>query len=103
MVTMAKKKAQAQQTQTPVEDLTPEIRALIEVGRKRGFVTHDDILEQFPDVEQNVDPVDKLYAVLAEELYTSVLRCEAVARGHRRSNGDADGRATGSRCLVNAH
>ncbi|MDR7523195.1 MAG: RNA polymerase sigma factor RpoD [Armatimonadota bacterium] len=61
---MAKKKAQAQAT---TEELTPELRALVDLGRKRGFVTHDDILEQFPDVEQNVEQVDRLYAVLAEQ------------------------------------
>src|SRR5688572_25808081 len=69
---MAKKKVQVQQgapakTPTPIEELTPEVRALIELGRKRGFVTHDDVLEQFPEVEQNVDQVDKLYSVLAEQ------------------------------------
>ncbi|MDR7481022.1 MAG: RNA polymerase sigma factor RpoD [Armatimonadota bacterium] len=62
---MPKKKAQAQPH--PPEELTPELRALIEAGRKRGFVTHDDILEQFPDIEQNVDQVDRLYTVLAEQ------------------------------------
>ncbi|MDR7549483.1 MAG: RNA polymerase sigma factor RpoD [Armatimonadota bacterium] len=61
---MAKKKAQAQ---AATEELTPELRALVDLGRKRGFVTHDDILEQFPDVEQNVEQVDRLYAVLAEQ------------------------------------
>ena len=61
---MAKKKPQ---TTTPAEELTPELRALIEQGRKRGFVTHDEILEQFPEVEQNVDQVDRLYTVLAEQ------------------------------------
>jgi len=62
---MAKKKAPAQTTTT--EELTPEVRTLIEAGRKRGFLTHDEILEQFPEIEQNVDQVDKLYAVLAEQ------------------------------------
>ncbi|MCL6553478.1 MAG: RNA polymerase sigma factor RpoD [Firmicutes bacterium] len=62
---MPKKKVQA--VPQPPDDLTPELRALVEVGRKRGFVTHDDILEQFPDIEQNVDQVDRLYTVLAEQ------------------------------------
>ncbi len=61
---MAKKKAQAQ---TTTEELTPELKALVEAGRKRGFLTHDDILEQFPEVEHNVDQVDKLYTILAEQ------------------------------------
>ncbi|MBI3998755.1 MAG: sigma-70 family RNA polymerase sigma factor, partial [Armatimonadetes bacterium] len=61
---MAKKKPQAQ---TSTEDLSPELRALIEAGRKRGFLTHDEILEQFPEIEQNVEQVDKLYSVLAEQ------------------------------------
>jgi RNA polymerase primary sigma factor len=62
---MPKKKAQAHPQ--PPDDLTPELRALIEAGRKRGFVTHDDILEQFPDIEQNVEQVDRLYTILAEQ------------------------------------
>ena len=61
---MAKKKPQAT---TQAEELSPELRALLEQGRKRGFVTHDEILEQFPEVEQNVDHVDRLYTVLAEQ------------------------------------
>lgn len=61
---MAKKK---QQVQVSAEDLTPELRALVELGRKRGFLSHDDVLEQFPEIEQNVDQVDRLYAILAEQ------------------------------------
>jgi RNA polymerase primary sigma factor len=61
---MAKKKPQVT---TQAEELPPELRALIELGRKRGYVTHDEILEQFPEVEQNVDQVDRLYTVLAEQ------------------------------------
>ena len=73
-----------------------------------GFVVPDPAATECADPDTHVfwdgeHPTSKLYAVLAEELYTSVLRCEAVARGHRRPNGDADGRATGSRCLVNTH
>ncbi len=61
---MAKKKPLVQVT---TEELTPELRALVELGRKRGFLTHDDVLEQFPEIEQNVDQVDRLYAILAEQ------------------------------------
>ncbi len=77
---MAKKKAPAQ---TTAEELTPEMRTLIEGARKRGFLTHDEILEQIPDIEQNVDLVDRLYTVLAEqgiEIVEDAKEAEAKAK-----------------------
>jgi len=34
---------------------------LIEKGRKRGFVTYDEILKTFPDIENNIFFLDELY------------------------------------------
>jgi RNA polymerase primary sigma factor len=78
---MAKKKAAPAQTTT--EELTPEMRTLIEGGRKRGFLTHDEILEHFPDIEQNIDLVDRLYSALAEqgiEIVEDAKEAEAKAK-----------------------
>jgi len=45
--------------------LTAELRGLIELGRKRGYLTQDEILEQFPEAEQNVDEIDRIYSILS--------------------------------------
>ncbi len=34
---------------------------LIEKGRKRGFITYDEILKTFPDIENNILFLDELY------------------------------------------
>lgn len=38
---------------------------LIEKGRKRGFITYDEILKTFPDVENNIVFLDELYEKFA--------------------------------------
>ena len=35
--------------------------SLIEKGRKRGFITYDEILKTFPDIENNILFLDELY------------------------------------------
>ncbi len=68
---MAKKKAQVPGTTTEEAvaadkgPLTAELRGLIELGRKRGYLTQDEILEQFPEAEQNVDEIDRIYSILS--------------------------------------
>ncbi len=47
--------------------LPAELRALVELGRKRGYLTHDEILEHFPDAEQNIEVIDRVYSVLLEQ------------------------------------
>src|SRR6266850_2132575 len=34
---------------------------LIQKGRKRGFITYDEILKTFPDIENNILFLDELY------------------------------------------
>jgi phospholipase/lecithinase/hemolysin len=73
-----------------------------------GFVVPDPTATECADPDAHVfwdgeHPTSKLYAVLADELYTSVLRCDAVAGDHGGSDGNAHGPAPGSRCLVNTH
>jgi RNA polymerase primary sigma factor len=62
---MAKKKA-APEAPTD-ERIQAELKALVELGRKKGFLTHDDILEQFPEAEQNIELIDRVYSVLLEQ------------------------------------
>ncbi len=34
---------------------------LLEKGKKRGFITYDEILKEFPDIEHNISLLDELY------------------------------------------
>ena len=44
------------------------ISRLLEIGRKKSFVTIDDILSVFPDAEQDVDKLEEAFALsLARE------------------------------------
>ena len=43
------------------ENLDRLAEGLIEKGRKRGFITYDEILKTFPDVENNILFLDELY------------------------------------------
>lgn len=44
-----------------VERLANLADILIEKGRKRGFITYDEILKTFPDIENNIIFLDELY------------------------------------------
>lgn len=43
------------------EEIERQINELIKKGKRRGFVTYDEILKTFPDVEENVDMLESLY------------------------------------------
>jgi RNA polymerase primary sigma factor len=47
------------------ENLTRISNELIEKGRKRGFITYDEILKTFPDIENNILFLDELYEKFA--------------------------------------
>ena len=44
-----------------IEELNRLSNLLIEKGRKRGFITYDEILKTFPDIENNILFLDELY------------------------------------------
>src|SRR3972149_2087876 len=48
------------------ENLTRISSELIEKGRKRGFITYDEILKTFPDIENNILFLDELYEKFSE-------------------------------------
>jgi len=50
----------------PVEDEKefPALTKLLELGRKKGYVTIDDILQFFPDAEQDIDQLEEAFAAL---------------------------------------
>ena len=39
---------------------------LFAIGRERGYVTYDEVLEAFPEAETNVDQLDEVIATLVE-------------------------------------
>ncbi len=48
------------------EVLEVKAKELVEKGRKRGFITYDEILKTFPDIENNILFLDELYEKFAE-------------------------------------
>jgi len=40
------------------------IAALVDLGRRKGFVTLDDILEHFPEAEQDINQLEEAFAAL---------------------------------------
>ena len=47
-----------------LEEEVQSIEALIEVGKEKGFVTIDDILQHFPDAEKDIEQLDEVYEAL---------------------------------------
>lgn len=40
------------------------IARLVELGHKQGFVTYDNILTHFPDIEQDLDHLERIFSAL---------------------------------------
>ena len=45
----------------------PKVKNLINRGRSKGYVTYEEVLKLFPNVEEEIDYLDSLYMVLLEE------------------------------------
>ena len=56
-----KKSQQLSRAEKKAEALDKLSNELIEKGRKRGFITYDEILKVFPDIENNILFLDELY------------------------------------------
>lgn len=48
-------------TEKKLRELEAKANDLIEKGKKRGFITYDEILKTFPDIENNIMFLDELY------------------------------------------
>ncbi len=59
--TLSERRADAEKV---LSTLSAELRALVEQGRKRGYVTYDEIQEAVPEVESNLDEYDRIYGML---------------------------------------
>ena len=47
------------------EMLMIKMNEIVAKGKKRGFITYDEILKQFPDIEDNILFLDELYEKLS--------------------------------------
>jgi RNA polymerase primary sigma factor len=61
--TLSKRRADAEKV---LSTLSAELRTLVERGRKRGYVTYDEIEEAVPEVESNLDEYDRIYGMLVD-------------------------------------
>ena len=48
-------------TEKKLQELNAKSDELIQKGKKRGFITYDEILKTFPDIENNISFLDELY------------------------------------------
>ena len=53
-----------QEVAVAAEQENPAIEQLVELGKERGYVTIDDILAIFPEVERDIDQLEDTYAAL---------------------------------------
>lgn len=63
----AKKEVKKTTKSGKVETKLADTKKLIAKGKKQGFVTQDDVLEFFPDAENRIEELDKLYDKLLQE------------------------------------
>ena len=56
--------AEPQEEAMAAEQDNPVIDQLVELGKERGYVTIDDILAVFPEVERDIDQLEDTYAAL---------------------------------------
>jgi len=61
--TATKRKAEAEKV---LSTLSPELRQFVEQGRRRGYVTYDEIQEAVPEIEHNLDEYDRIYGMLGD-------------------------------------
>ncbi|RJO62334.1 RNA polymerase sigma factor RpoD [candidate division WS5 bacterium] len=62
-----KKPAKSVSEKVPGKSDEQKEKELIKKGKSQGFVTQDEILSLFPDVEDNVEQLDEIYASLSEK------------------------------------
>ncbi|MBN1264547.1 MAG: sigma-70 family RNA polymerase sigma factor [Anaerolineales bacterium] len=70
---------------TALEDHNTAIEQLLELGRERGYVTIDDILQFFPEAERDIDQLEEAYAAL---LSSGITYLDDVAEDKEPSQAD---------------
>lgn len=82
--------AEIQEEAIAVEQENPAIDQLIELGKDRGFVTIDDILTIFPEVERDIDQLEDAYAALLAAGLRVLDEGEEEDTGDSSSEADVD-------------
>lgn len=59
----SKRRAEAEKA---LGTMTAGMRTLVEQGRRRGYVTYEEIQEATPEVEHNLDEYDRIYGMLVD-------------------------------------
>jgi RNA polymerase primary sigma factor len=49
------------------EDYEKEIQSLLKKGKQQGFVSQEEVLAAVPDVEDNIEKLDEIYAALLDK------------------------------------
>ncbi len=62
----AAKKAPAKKENPKAQAIREKIEDLVTKGKKRGFITYDEILRNFPNIENDIILLDDLYAKFIE-------------------------------------
>jgi len=60
------KKKDVLAAETLEEDLSPELRDLIELGRKRGYLLYEEITRAIPAVERDAEESERVFSILQE-------------------------------------
>lgn len=79
------KKAKAEEVQD--DKAAKQEKELIAKGRTQGFVTQDEIMAIFPDVEESVEQLDEVYAKLSEHGVEVVDNREKMIWGEAKKEG----------------
>ncbi|MFN3485897.1 MAG: RNA polymerase sigma factor region1.1 domain-containing protein, partial [Planctomycetota bacterium] len=69
------------------EKLSPEVRNLIEEGKKRGFVTYDELNKVLPDDMVSPDKLDMILQMMDD---LGIEMVETVAEGEKEASYDDD-------------
>ncbi|MBI4575437.1 MAG: RNA polymerase sigma factor RpoD [Planctomycetes bacterium] len=73
-----------------MEKLDDEVRQLVELGRKRGFITYDEINRVMPDDVVSAEKIDGLFQLLDELRIEVVEEGEEVEGGGRETSEEED-------------
>lgn len=49
------------------EKYEKEIKKLVKKGKAQGFVSQEEVMQTIPDIENNIEKLDELYAILLDE------------------------------------
>ena len=67
-------------------ELTTEMETLVAKGKAQGYITYDDVLDVFPEAEDQLDQIDVLY----QRLMTEGVEVVAEAKDDERDDTEKD-------------